>query len=93
MRALAVAAAALVAAGCGGAKSTERGRAIFVQQCAGCHTLTGKEHGAPGGDLAIPHLAERDVASFARVMPTSHRLSAAEAAAVARYVVATRRRG
>ena len=77
-----------LSAGCGGAHDTTsaQGRRIFASQCAGCHTLTGREHGAVGGDLVLAHLQEKDLASFARVMPTKRPLSPAEAQAVATYI-------
>ena len=91
VRAAALVAAALVmvvATGCGsGADTTAKhGKALFASQCAQCHTLAGRESGAPGGDLAVPKLHVADIASFARVMPTRRRLSRAEALAVATYV-------
>jgi mono/diheme cytochrome c family protein len=87
--------ASVASAGCGarsGNSNTTRGlplelgRSIFVHDCAACHTLTGRERGALGGDLLNAHLEARDIASFARVMPTPHRLSPGAAAAVAAYV-------
>lgn len=81
---LAITAAVVVLAGCGG--HTESGRAIFAHECAGCHTIAGHESGAPGGDLAHLRLTVADIASFARVMPTPSRLSESEVNAVARYV-------
>jgi mono/diheme cytochrome c family protein len=81
---LAVAAVVLVTAGCGG--HVESGRAIFVHDCSGCHTLVGRERGSVGGDLAKANLRVADVASFALEMPTPRRLTGAQAAAVARYV-------
>ena len=89
MRALAIAAVAL-AAGCGsthGPRSSASGRTLFAQQCSGCHTLTGRERGAPGGDLVLARLGKKDLVSFARVMPTKRRLTVAEARAVAGYIV------
>jgi len=87
MRFLAVAAVALVAAGCGGhGRRAVGGRAIYVQDCSGCHTLSGRERGAVGGDLVRANLRVADIASFALEMPTPRRLTAAQAAAVARYV-------
>jgi mono/diheme cytochrome c family protein len=79
----------LLFCGCGGqtpAQSTlqQRGRAVFAAACAGCHTLTGGDSRAPGGDLAIAKLSAADIASFVRVMPVH--LSAAEVGAVATYV-------
>jgi mono/diheme cytochrome c family protein len=61
-----------------------RGEAVFTRSCAECHTLTGRDSSAAGGDLAIARLGVRDLASFARVMPV--RLSRAEVNAVAAYI-------
>jgi mono/diheme cytochrome c family protein len=83
--------AACLLAGCGsragGSARIAQGRQIFASQCSGCHTLAGREHGASGGDLVLAHLHEKDLASFARVMPTKQPLSAEQARAVASYVV------
>lgn len=81
-----------IGAGCGATQhsaqtaQTRHDRAIFTSSCASCHTLAGRESGAPGGDLALAHLSVADLASFARIMPTPSRLSQAEALAVAEYV-------
>jgi mono/diheme cytochrome c family protein len=79
---------ALAVAGCGSEAhgSAASGRSIFANECARCHSLAGRENDAPGGDLAIPKLTVKDIASFARVMPTRKRLSRAEVQAVAAYV-------
>ena len=69
-----------------------RGRRIFAEQCAGCHTVTGHEQGAVGGDLVLAHLGEKDLASFARVMPTKRPLTPAETRAVAAYINSVRPR-
>ena len=83
----AVAAIALAAlAGCGSGHSTARGRAVFVRACSGCHTVTGHDTGASGGDLRVAHLRADDVASFVAVMPVDPPLGRADTAAVARYV-------
>ena len=99
MRGVAVAAVAIlgiIPAGCGGGGGTsssstlspalQHGRTIFVHDCAECHSLAGRERGAVGGDLVNAHLDARNIASFARVMPTPKRLSATAAAAVGAYV-------
>jgi mono/diheme cytochrome c family protein len=57
---------------------------VFVAACSGCHTLTGRDSRAPGGDLAIATLSAADIASFVRVMPVH--LSPTEVDAVATYV-------
>lgn len=78
----------LALAGCGGGTPVSRGHAIFTQECAACHTLTGHDTHADGGDLAIAHLSVADIASFTRVMPLRRPLSREDALAVARYVSA-----
>jgi len=88
---------AVLLAGCGGTKVTPRserlvrGQTIFASECSGCHTVSGREHGAVGGDLLLTHLDRKDLASFARVMPTTRPLSAAAAAAVASYIASRER--
>jgi mono/diheme cytochrome c family protein len=87
-----VAAAAVVLAVLSGCTANERRQveppqpasAIFAAACSACHTLTGRDSPAVGGDLAIDGLSVRAVASFVRVMPVH--LSAAEIGAVANYV-------
>jgi len=79
----------LLLCGCGGhrqAQSTQlqRGKSAFVAACAGCHTLTGRDSRAPGGDLAIAKLSAAEIASFVRVMPVH--ISRADVAAVSAYV-------
>jgi mono/diheme cytochrome c family protein len=95
--ACAVLAAGALAAGCGRAGSPrlsalDRGRAVYDRSCTGCHTLSGRERRAEGGDLALTGLDVADLASFARTMPVRPPLDAADANAVAEYVhaVATR---
>ena len=89
--ALVVAAASAATSGCGDRHSTTSatvrgGHEIFTRSCAACHTLTGHESGAPGGDLAGTNLSVHDLASFARVMPVRPPLTPAQVDAVARYV-------
>jgi mono/diheme cytochrome c family protein len=76
------------------AKVLRRGQMVFSGSCAGCHTLTGREHGAEGGDLKIRGFTVGDFASFARIMPARPRLSEADVQAVAEYLhaVASHRR-
>jgi hypothetical protein len=81
--------AVLVLPGCGGRAGAQRttlqrGRAVFASACANCHTAIGRDSRAPGGDLAVAKLSERDIASFVRVMPV--RLSQADVHAVSAYV-------
>jgi mono/diheme cytochrome c family protein len=83
MTPLAFAAGVAVLAGCGGGPS---GKALYAKDCESCHTLTGRDQGAMGGDLGVPHLSVADLASFARTMPVRPPLNEAQANAVARYV-------
>jgi hypothetical protein len=59
---------------------------VYDRSCTGCHTLSGRERGAQGGDLALTGLDAADLASFARTMPVRPPLDAADANAVAEYV-------
>lgn len=92
MRAVAVSATVVagLVAGCGRGTGTSppfaQGRKIFALQCSACHTLTGHERGAVGGDLVLAHLRQRDLESFARVMPTKRPLTSAASRAVASYI-------
>src|SRR6266404_8290009 len=83
-------AAAFLVAGCGGGHAAAPGRAIFSSSCSGCHTLTGHDTRARGGDLAIADLSVAEIVSFVRVMPV--RLTPAEESEVAAYVHAAFRR-
>jgi mono/diheme cytochrome c family protein len=88
-RAVVLLALGLAVAGCGGKttngqSSAAQGKRVFASACAGCHTLTGHDTRAPGGDLAIEALTVADIESFVRVMPV--RLTSADADAVAAYV-------
>ena len=75
----------MAAAGCGSHNAVS-GKSIFEHDCASCHTVDGREHGAIGGDLVKAHLGVRALASFARVMPVHPRLDEREAKAVAQYI-------
>jgi mono/diheme cytochrome c family protein len=68
------------------------GRRIFAASCASCHTTTGHDTQAPGGDLAVAHLTAAQVASFARVMPVRPALSRESILAVAAYVATAEER-
>jgi mono/diheme cytochrome c family protein len=82
--------AAVALCSCGGtAKSA--GERIFDQSCAHCHTLTGHDTTADGGDLALGKLTVADIASFTRVMPVRPPLTAAQTNQVSRYIEATTR--
>jgi len=87
VKVVALAAVAFFAAGCGGhARHADTGRSIYEQDCAGCHTLSGRERGSIGGDLVNANLGVADIASFAVEMPTPRRLTKTQGDAVARYV-------
>jgi mono/diheme cytochrome c family protein len=86
VRVLAAVALAVALAGCGGGHSSARRRAIFARDCASCHTLTGHDTNAIGGDLRVGHLDAAAIASFARVMPVEPRLDSADLRAVSAYV-------
>ncbi len=90
MRAAVAAFLVLLVAGCGGKPSAIRGHEVFGRACARCHTLTGHDTSAPGGDLAVGHLDVAAVTSFTRQMPV--RLSGDDVRAVAAYVTARERR-
>jgi mono/diheme cytochrome c family protein len=81
--------------GCGGQRQHEstlqRGRAVFAAACTSCHTLTGRNSRAPGGDLATGRFSVPDIESFVRIMPVH--LSPADEHAVAVYVHARMRPG
>lgn len=57
---------------------------MFVAACSSCHTLTGHDSRAPGGDLAIGRFTVPDIESFVRIMPVH--VSPANVHAVAVYV-------
>jgi mono/diheme cytochrome c family protein len=57
---------------------------VFNTACATCHTLTGHDTPAQGGDLAIAPLSRHTIASFIHIMPVH--LARADSAAVAAYI-------
>jgi mono/diheme cytochrome c family protein len=88
--------ASAVLSGChahGHATSGDSGRLIYTQSCSNCHTLTGHDTHAPGGDLLEADLGVADLESFARTMPTRPPLTAADAHAVSEYIHAAMHRG
>jgi mono/diheme cytochrome c family protein len=93
---IAALAIAAVAAGCGSSAGQPRatGRALFAEDCAVCHSLTG--HASPrqqGGDLLGFQMTRSQMLEFVREMPISHRLSSAQQETVADYVRAAEARG
>ncbi len=81
-------AVATVLAGCSSARTSDPGRTVFARFCAECHTVTGHETHASGGDLRVGRMSVTAVASFVRVMPIRPRLDSEQTQAVARYVAA-----
>ena len=90
--ALTTAALALTAYACthrgAASKGPASGERIYTHSCSTCHSLTGHDTHAPGGDLVNAHLTIADLASFARTMPVKPPLTTADADAVARYIYA-----
>jgi mono/diheme cytochrome c family protein len=90
--ALITAALALTACGCAhrapASSELASGHPIYARSCSACHSLTGHDTHASGGDLVNRNLTVADLASFARTMPIRPRLTAADADAVARYIYA-----
>ncbi len=87
---------ALSLGGCGGSGTARHssGRALFAEDCSGCHSLSGIESPKrQGGDLLGVHLSPAITLQFTREMPVPRRLNQAELTAVADYVVAVERRG
>jgi hypothetical protein len=88
--ALTTATLALTVSGCAhhGPASAEppSGHGIYTHSCANCHSLTGHDTHAPGGDILNPNLTITDLASFARTMPVRPPLTTADDEAVARYI-------
>ena len=86
---IAALAVATVVAGCGSSAGQPRatGRALFAEDCAVCHSLTG--HSSPrqqGGDLLGFRMTRAQMLEFVREMPVPHRLSSADEDTVADYV-------
>jgi mono/diheme cytochrome c family protein len=94
---------AIVAAGCGGSGSGGRGgsgsgppgngKTLFTQACGACHTVSGVDSPKhQGGDLLAVHMSRAALLQFAREMPVRRRLTSAELATVADYILAVQRR-
>ena len=70
------------------------GASLFTEDCAMCHSLTGRQSPRrQGGDLLALHTTRADMLEFVREMPVRHPLSAAQIGAVADYVRAVEARG
>jgi mono/diheme cytochrome c family protein len=95
--ALAAFAAVIACAACGSSGSSRRapeGASLFTEDCAMCHSLTGRQSPRlQGGDLLDLHTTRADMLEFVREMPVRHALTAAQIAAVADYVRAVEARG
>jgi mono/diheme cytochrome c family protein len=87
----------IVCAGCGSSGSSPRaadGASLFTEDCAMCHSLTGRQSPRlQGGDLLALHTTQADMLEFVREMPVRHPLSATQIGAVADYVRAVEARG
>ena len=83
--------------GCGSSGGSSRaadGASLFAEDCAMCHSLTGRQSPRlQGGDLLALHATRADMLEFVREMPVRHALSAAEIGAVADYVRAVEAHG
>ena len=67
---------------------------LFTRACGACHTLSGVDSPKyQGGDLLGLQMSRPALLQFAREMPVRRRLTSAELATVADYVLAVQRRG
>ena len=90
--ALAALAIAAASAGCGSQHAS--GAALFAEDCATCHSLTGRQSPRrQGGDLLALHITRAQMLEFVREMPVPHKLSSAQLQAVADYVRSVEARG
>lgn len=83
-------ASAVLLVGCGG--TVRSGHSLFVQDCGGCHTISGTN--APhhqGGDLLGVHLPRRVLLQFMREMPVHPAPDSAQLQSVADYVLTVQR--
>jgi mono/diheme cytochrome c family protein len=75
--------------GCGSGAASPKvdGRALFAENCAVCHSLTGRSSPRQqGGDLLGFRMSEQQMLEFVREMPVRHPLSSTQQRAVADYV-------
>jgi mono/diheme cytochrome c family protein len=80
---------AVGSAGCGSgaASPTVDGRALFAENCAMCHSLTGRSSPRQqGGDLLGFRMSENEMLEFVREMPVRHPLSSTQQRAIADFV-------
>lgn len=84
-RALAIAAASALLAGCGGSTG---GRGLFAASCSRCHSLIGNESlRRQGGDLLGFRFSRGVWLQYAREMPVPHPLSRAQLTAIVDYIL------
>ena len=62
------------------------GRRLFAGACGACHTLTGHDTHADGGDLGLLHMTQAQMLSFALIMPNP-KMSSDKLRIIVRYVV------
>jgi len=62
------------------------GRRLFAGACGACHTLTGHDTHANGGDLGLLQMTQAQMLSFARIMPIP-KMSSDKLRNIVRYVV------
>jgi mono/diheme cytochrome c family protein len=85
----------LVAAACGAghASVTADGRALFVQACGTCHTVSGTNSPShQGGDLLAVRVSRPVMVQFEREMPVRRRLTSGELDSIAEYILGLQRR-
>lgn len=64
------------------------GRALFVEACGACHTISGRpDPTRQGGDLRDLHVSHDAMLQFIREMPVRHPLRAKQLQAIAHYVL------
>jgi mono/diheme cytochrome c family protein len=83
-------------AGCGSSGGSQRanGASLFAEDCAMCHSLTGRQlPRRQGGDLLALHATRAAMLEFVREMPVPHQMTKAQQQAVADYVRAIEARG
>lgn len=91
-----LAASALALSGCGVASSARppTGRALFVQACSACHSLTGADNPhLQGGDLLHFRSSRGQLVQFAREMPVRRALTPSQLQTVVDYVREIEQRG
>jgi mono/diheme cytochrome c family protein len=86
--------AALASCGSSGGSQHASGASLFAEDCAMCHSLTGRQlPRRQGGDLLALHTSRAEMLEFVSEMPVAHRMTEAQQQAVADYVRAVEARG